>query len=426
MKIVDLRTWPKKNNLIWYNLYNRFKRIKRIKKKTRREFENQIAELQKQNEILKSLLAFQSGEEKDESEKYANTILNNMGDAVFVKDVGSRILLANDALCNLMNLSRAKIIGKTLAENIPPGEMEVFLKIDKQVLSDGIENISEEQLTIGEDRKIIISTRKSRFIDAEGNKFLVAVMRDITESKKVEDDLRESELQLRELNATKDKLFSIIAHDLRSPFNNILVLCEIMKVQSSKAEDSQPGMYLDLIHDTAKNTLVLLENLLDWAKSQSGQIEFKTEKISMSSVIQEILNLSRSLAQTKGISIQVTETDDVEVDSDRKILKTVFRNLISNAIKYSKPGGKIVISAMEEQDQVKIIISDSGVGMDGRTLENLFGITTNTPLPGTLNEKGSGFGLVLCKEFIEKLGGKIWVESEQGKGSDFIFTIPRN
>lgn len=412
--------------MIWYNLYNRFKRIKRVKDKSRREFENQIAELQKQNEILKSLLAFQSEEEKDESEKYANTILNNMGDAVFVKDNGSRLLLVNDAFCNLFNLPRTKIIGKTLAENVSPDERESFLRIDKQVLSDGIDNINEEPLTLGEDHKRIISTRKSRFIDVEGNKFLVGVIRDITDGKMAEEVLRESELQLKELNATKDKLFSIIAHDLRSPFNNILVLCDIMKVQSSKPEYSQSEMYLGLIHSTAKNTLVLLENLLDWAKSQSGQIEFKTEKTSISSVIQEILELSRSLAQTKRISIQLTEADEIEVNSDKKILKTVFRNLISNAIKYSEPGGKIVISTIEEEDQVKIIISDSGVGMDGKTLENLFGITTNTPLPGTLNEKGSGFGLVLCKEFVEKLGGEIWVESEEGKGSDFIFTIPRN
>ncbi|MCK0134764.1 PAS domain-containing sensor histidine kinase [Arenibacter sp. S6351L] len=412
--------------MIWYNLYNRFKRIKKVKDKTRRELENQIAELQKQNDILKSLLAFQSEEEKDESEKYANTILNNMGDAVFVKDNGSRLLLVNDAFCNLFNLPRTKIIGKTLAENVPPEERENFLRIDKQVLSDGIENINEEPLTVSDDHKKIISTRKSRFVDADGKKFLVGVIRDITERIKAEEDLRESEIQLRELNATKDKLFSIIAHDLRSPFNNILVLCDILKTQITKLEDTDAPVYLGLIQSTAKNTLVLLENLLDWAKSQSGQISFKTEKTGISSVIHEILGLSMSIAQTKGISIKVNVEDEIEVNSDKKILKTVFRNLISNAIKYSKPGGNITISAIDEENQIKIIISDSGVGMDAKTLENLFGITTNTPLPGTLNEKGSGFGLVLCKEFVEKLGGKIWVESEQGKGSNFMFTIPRN
>lgn len=412
--------------MIWYSLYNRFKRINRVKERTRRELENQITELQKHNEILKSLLAFQDNEERDESEKYANTILNNMGDAVFVKDAGSRLLLVNDAFCDLFNLPRTKIIGKTLAENVPPAERESFLRIDKQVLLDGIDNINEESLTLGEGQKKIISTRKSRFVDEDGKKFLVGVIRDITERIKTEEDLRQSAIQLKELNATKDKLFSIIAHDLRSPFNNIMVLSQILKAQLSKSEDPDAQVPIDLIHSTAKNTLVLLENLLDWAKSQSGQINFKNEKINISNVVNEILELSRSIAKTKDISIQVHIPEDVEVNSDKKILKTIIRNLMSNAIKYSRPGDKITISAVEEKDLVKIVISDSGVGMDDDTLENLFSITGNTPLPGTLNEKGSGFGLVLCREFIEKLGGKIWVESEKEKGSDFIFTIPRN
>ncbi|SMG20892.1 PAS domain-containing sensor histidine kinase [Arenibacter troitsensis] len=412
--------------MIWYSLYNRFKRINRVKERTRRELENQITELQKHNEILKSLLAFQDNVERDESEKYANTILNNMGDAVFVKDAGSRLLLVNDAFCDLFNLPRTKIIGKTLAENVPPAERESFLRIDKQVLLDGIDNINEESLTLGEGQKKIISTRKSRFVDEDGNKFLVGVIRDITERIKTEEDLRQSAIQLKELNATKDKLFSIIAHDLRSPFNNIMVLSQILKAQLSKSEDPDTQVPIDLIHSTAKNTLVLLENLLDWAKSQSGQINFKNEKINISNVVNEILELSRSIAKTKDISIQVHIQEDVEINSDKKILKTIIRNLMSNAIKYSRPGDKITISAVEEKDLVKIVISDSGVGMDDDTLENLFSITGNTPLPGTLNEKGSGFGLVLCREFIEKLGGKIWVESEKEKGSDFIFTIPRN
>jgi PAS domain S-box-containing protein len=390
--------------------------------------ENQIAELQKQNEILQSLLSYHSEEEEkeEESDKYANTILNNMGDPVFVKDDESRLLLVNNAFCDLFNLPRAEIIGKTLAENVPLDERESFLSIDKKVLLDGIDNISEESLTLNEDYKKIISTRKSRFIDAHGKKFLVGVIRDNTENKKAEQALKESEVELRELNATKDKLFSIIAHDLRSPFNNILALCEILNVAIKKSEVETSELYLGLVNSTAKNTLVLLENLLDWAKSQSGQISFKSEKIHIDTIFQEILELSRPIAQTKGISIIMIESDNIEVFSDKKILKTIMRNLISNAIKYSKPGGTINVSAIEDDNRVQITISDKGVGMDGQTLENLFGITTNTPLPGTLNEKGSGFGLVLCKEFVEKLGGKIWVESEEGKGSDFIFTLPLN
>lgn len=412
---------------MWFPLHSRFKRHKKNKDKSYRELEDQVTELQKQNEILQSLLSFHNEEEKEYgSEKYANTLLNNMGDAVFVKDDESRFLLVNNALCDLMDLPRAKIIGKTLAENIPLDEMKCFLEIDKQVLLDGIDNVNEEYLTLEKNQKKILSTRKSRYIDANGKKFLVGVIRDITESKLAEQALRASEVQLRELNATKDKLFAIIAHDLRSPFNNILALCEILNMAIKRSEVENSEKYLGLINSTAKNTLVLLENLLDWAKSQSGQISFKSEKISIAKVVQEILDLSRSIAKTKGITINVIESVDIEVISDIKILKTIMRNLISNAIKYSKPGGTISISAIEEDNQVKVTISDTGVGMDDETLKNLFLITANTPLPGTLNEKGSGFGLVLCKEFIEKLGGKIWVESEEGKGSNFIFTLPLN
>tara|TARA_R110002049_G_scaffold15667_2_gene63903 strand:+ start:2313 stop:3551 length:1239 start_codon:yes stop_codon:yes gene_type:complete len=412
---------------MWFPLHSRFNRFKKVKDKSYRELEGQIAELQKQNETLQSLLSFHSIEEKeDEIDKYAHTILNNMGDAVFVKDDESRLLLVNDAFCDMFNLPRAEIIGKTLAENVPPDERESFLKIDKQVLLDGIENINEESLTIDKDQKRILSTRKSRFIDTNGRKFLVGVIRDITEDKKAQTTLKESEVQLRELNATKDKLFSIIAHDLRSPFNNIVSLCEILNMARENSEIEKSETYLGLINSTAKNTLVLLENLLDWARSQSGHISFKSEKINIATVFEEILELSSSIAQTKGITINVSKSEEMEVFSDAKILKTIVRNLISNAIKYSQPGGNINISVIKEVSEIKITISDTGVGMDDRTLKNLFGITTNTPLPGTLNEKGSGFGLVLCKEFVEKLGGKIWVESEKDKGSDFKFTLPLN
>ena len=412
---------------MWFPLHSRFNRFKKVKDKSYRELEGQIAELQKQNETLQSLLSFHSIEEKeDEIDKYAHTILNNMGDAVFVKDDESRLLLVNDAFCDMFNLPRTEIIGKTLAENVPPDERESFLKIDKQVLLDGIENINEESLTIDKDQRRILSTRKSRFIDTNGRKFLVGVIRDITEDKKAQTTLKESEVQLRELNATKDKLFSIIAHDLRSPFNNIVSLCEILNMVRENSEIEKSETYLGLINSTAKNTLVLLENLLDWARSQSGHIIFKSEKINIATVFEEILELSSSLAQTKGITINVSKSEEIEVFSDTKILKTIVRNLISNAIKYSQPGGNINISVIKEVSEIKITISDTGVGMDDRTLKNLFGITTNTPLPGTLNEKGSGFGLVLCKEFVEKLGGKIWVESEKGKGSDFKFTLPLN
>ncbi len=184
--------------------------------------------------------------------------------------------------------------------------------------------------------------------------------------------------------------------------------------------------YIEMINSTAKKTLILLDNLLDWAKSQTSEFSYKPEKIILSEIILEIIGLEKSIAKAKNISLHYTPTIEIELYTDENILKTILRNLISNAIKFTNEGGHINISAITNQQQVEISISDNGVGMREETIHKLFDLSTNTTLPGTANEKGSGLGLVFCKEFVGKLGGKIWVVSEEGKGSDFRFTLPVN
>lgn len=394
-------------------------------KPTRKELENKIAELKKQNEILQLHTSFHSEEEKvEDSEKYTHTILNNMGDPVFVKDDQSRLILVNDAFCEIFKLPRSEIIGKTLAENVTPKEQEIFLKIDNKVLSDGIESIDEESLTINGGQALIISTRKSRFINSNGKKFLVGVIRDITERKKAEVVLKESETRFKELNDTKDKLFSIIAHDLRSPLINILGISDLLFENVNDIGNTQSEKYIGIINSTTKNTLILLDNLLNWVKSQTGELGFRPEKTILSEIILEVIGFEKSLAKAKTISLHYTPTYEIELYTDVNILKTVLRNLISNAIKFTKLGGNINVLTTTKLNQVEISISDNGVGMNEVTIHKLFNISTNVTSRGTANEKGSGFGLVLCKEFVEKLGGHIWVESEEGKGSNFKFTLP--
>ncbi|CAM4136659.1 MULTISPECIES: PAS domain-containing sensor histidine kinase [Flavobacterium] len=382
---------------------------------------NQIVELEKQNEILR---LHSSMEKKEEREYYYNSILNNIGDPVFVKDDQSRLLIVNDAFTEIFNLHRDEIIGKTLAEEVSPEEQESFLKIDKQVLEDGIENINEEALTIRGGETRTISTRKTRFIDADGKKYLVGVIHDITERKKSENSLKESEKQLKELNTTKDKLFSIIAHDLRSPFNSIIGFSELLTLNSADLEPEEKEKFCSIINVAAKNTLILLDNLLNWAKSQTGQLRFNPEKVLFSAVILEIITLKKSLTKAKNITLDYSLSDEIEVYADVNMLKTVLRNLISNAIKFTELGGNIRVLATLKDQHVEITISDNGIGMNEEKCKELFKIASNTTTIGTANENGSGLGLVLCKEFVEKNRGTIWVESKEGKGSDFKFTLP--
>ena len=163
---------------------------------------------------------------------------------------------------------------------------------------------------------------------------------------------------------------------------------------------------------------------MNWAKSQTGQINFNPQQINLSSTINELVEGSNSLAAAKEISLCYNKTEEVTVYADKDMLKIVLRNLISNAIKFTKPGGNINILAKNEQNQIEITISDNGIGMNEESKAKLFKVGTNKTTIGTANEKGSGLGLILCKELVEKQGGKIWIESELGKGSDFKFTLP--
>ncbi|WP_339924472.1 HAMP domain-containing sensor histidine kinase [uncultured Cyclobacterium sp.] len=405
------------------------------KKQSYQELERQIAALTKQYELLQ-LNGKSNGETeplrkedpnlgkvKIGNQKFSHILLNNMGDSVFIKNDESKLVLVNDAFCKLFNLSRNDIIGKTLAEHVPPNERESFMKIDRMVLANGIENINEETLTVGGITRII-STRKSQFIDSNGNKFLVGVIRDISERKKDELALKESEERFKNLNATKDKLLSIIAHDLRGPFNNIIGLSELLLKSDNFGENDQYEKYIEIINSSAKNTLVLLDNLLNWAKSQTGELAYDPKKIILSEVVHEILNHEKSLANVKNISLEYISKNEIVLHTDENLLTTVLRNLISNAIKFTNFGGKIELLATLNDQQVEIAIIDNGVGMSEAKKLKLFNLSTNLSSIGTGNERGSGLGLILCKEFVEKLGGNIWVESTIGIGSKFTFSLP--
>jgi signal transduction histidine kinase len=247
---------------------------------------------------------------------------------------------------------------------------------------------------------------------------------DITQQKKTEAEIKQRNDELRELNATKDKFFSIIAHDLKSPFNAIMGFSELLIEQIKENDYTGIEKYAGIILQSSERAVELLMNLMDWSRSQTGRMEFIPEYFELVGFINETASLLSDIAAQKGITIKKELPHNLPVFADQAMINTVLRNLISNAIKFTRQGGMITIAATEKPDLLMVSVSDNGVGIPKAMIDKLFRIDENYTTTGTNNERGTGLGLILCKEFIEKHGGKIWVESEEGLGSTFYFTIP--
>jgi signal transduction histidine kinase/ligand-binding sensor domain-containing protein len=230
--------------------------------------------------------------------------------------------------------------------------------------------------------------------------------------------------ELFELNASKDKFFSIIAHDLKNPFSSIIGFSEILKEEIAAGDLESFEEHVEIINVSAVQTLRLLENLLEWANSQTGKIIFKPLPVNLSELFNEEFKLLNDMSIAKSIELKWSAPDDLIVVADKNMLKTILRNLISNALKFTHKNGKVDVKAKIDNSHLEISVSDTGIGMKRDTIDKLFRIDANLSTIGTEEEKGTGLGLILCKEFIEKHGGKIWVESELGKGSVFKFVIP--
>jgi signal transduction histidine kinase/ligand-binding sensor domain-containing protein len=230
--------------------------------------------------------------------------------------------------------------------------------------------------------------------------------------------------ELHELNASKDKFFSIIAHDLKNPFSTIIGFSGILKEKSISGDYTAIGEYATLINNSAVQTFKLLENLLEWANSQTGKILFNPLPIDLNNLIDEEFFMLSDMAAGKNIQIKRSLADNITVVADKNMLKTILRNLISNAIKFTHKNGTVEVKTMIENKYVEISVSDTGIGMTGEIISKLFRIDGDLSTPGTENEKGTGLGLFLCKEFVEKHGGKIWAESLSGNGSTFKFILP--
>lgn len=352
------------------------------------------------------------------SEKRFRTLVENAPDLIMRFDKNYKHLFVNSATKTLLNIDPEEFIGKTHEELGFPEHMCKFWEeeMNKVFQSSKLKAVEFSIQIDGED-KYFDWQLIPEFDEKGQTETILAVARDITARKL-------NEKALEEAVKTKDKFFSIIAHDLKNPFNAMLPIVHILKENHIDMQREQLSEMIELIDSSVKQEYNLLKNLLEWSRAQTGAIKLKPESIQLRDLLDSNLLLHRAVAEGKNISIEV---DGVQANvlSDKYMLETVIRNLISNALKFTEIDGNVKIQITENKDQVICSVQDNGIGISPENQQKLFRIDTNYTRLGTKDESGTGLGLILCKEFIEKNGGNITVKSEVAVGSKFTFSLPK-
>ncbi len=389
------------------------------------------APILKDDKIVGAVVVFKDITHRLKAEEKINMLahaVKNSADCIAITDKDYKIIFVNDSFCKVYGFKEDEIIGQPISiihseNNLPEVSDDLFSSIaNKKIWTGEVLNKRKD----GNDFPVLLSLAPL-LNDKGGLIAVVGVLRDITERKHTEAEIKKTNEELTKLNAEKDKFFSIIAHDLRSPFNGFLGLTQIMAEELSSLSMEELQDIAGSLQNSAINLFRLLENLLEWAKMQQGLIPFDPKVVKLLSILDESIAMALESAKSKGIEIANDIPNGLEVFADSNILQTVIRNLISNAVKFTRNGGTVSVSAKATSDKgVEISIKDTGIGMSPKMVDNLFRLDVQTNRKGTEGEPSSGLGLLLCKEFIEKHGGKIWVESEEGKGSVFYFFIPYN
>lgn len=359
---------------------------------------------------------------KDSEEKFRK--LSDLSPASISIQRTDKFLYVNKAFEILTGYTKEELLSLSPLQVVHP---EITDEIRK--LSDS--RLKGEDATSRYDLKIRTKSNQAKWIDVsfsvidyENQKASMGVSFDITELKNAKEALMISESKLKVANSTKNKFFSIIAHDLRSPFSSILGLSNILSSAYHKLTDEERKECISELSLTSKRGLLLLENLLNWARAQQGGIEIKKVSLDLKGFIDRAIEPYMANAHHKKIKVKSHVSNKLSVLADEQTIMTVLGNLFNNAVKYTPNKGSIDINVQEKNSDILIAISDSGVGMTQSMISKLFLLDESFSTPGTNNEKGTGLGLILCKEFVELNGGSLSVESEVGKGSTFSFVLP--
>lgn len=360
-----------------------------------------------------------------ESEQKFRAVIDHTGEGIAILNDDEVFLLVNPAAEEIFGVTPNHLSGMSMKDFL--GKDDLFrVKTEPENRSNGKSNSYELGIYLPDGSKKDLLVTATPLIDDERFYGTLGVFRDITDSKRYEAEILTKNEALRQANTEKDKFFSIIAHDLRGPFGSFMNMAKLLAEDLHEMSKTSIQKFMDHISKSASDLFELLENLLEWSRMQRGLVQINPQIIDLYQKIPEFIHVLRESANLKGIELQISIPEGLMIKGDSRMIESTIRNLASNAIKFTRKGGIVKITAKSGADSsVFIEVEDSGIGMSAATLEQLFRLDTKVSQPGTDGESSSGLGLILCKEYIQKHGGRIWVNSEVNHGSTFFVELPQ-
>ena len=364
-------------------------------------------------------------EETCDGYKKYEMIIKSAKAGIYEIDPATFEIEGNESLAGVFGYTKSEVKEKGWQNLLPIQDFKKKNEALSNLLQGKIDSYSIELRVIKKNGALAwVISSGSLVTDSRGKAKIVGTLTDITERKLVEEKLREYSEELIKSNSAKDKLFSIISHDLRNPFNSLLGFSDLLANNIEDLTELEIKDSAKTLHKTATNLFNLLANLLEWSRLQTGNFVFEKTDFSLNIILNHVLSIFNDSFKAKNLRL-IKETDcELNVFADQNMIESLIRNIISNAIKFTKTGGTIKVGYRVNNNNTEIYIEDNGVGIPKEDQDKLFKIEKLYSSEGTNNEKGTGFGLLLCKEFAEKNGGTITFESEKDKGSTFIISLP--
>lgn len=388
---------------------------------------NELGEIDHFEGFIKNITKRKKNDQllKESEEKFRNFFENSIVGKSMTSIDGK--LNTNKAYCDLLGYDEHELSTLKWQDITHPDDIQTNQGIIDRIISGEMDSFQWEKRYIHKKGHIIwvhINIKLERDKAGVPLYFITSII-DITEKKRNEEEIKRKNEELTLINAEKDKFFSVITHDLRGPFNSIMGFTQLLHEMVDEKDNPEIIEYADIILKSSEKAMDLLNNLMEWTRSQTGRMRYNPEYFELNGFLQPVLHLFDEIAGQKSISVTKNLPVSAPIFADKAMMGTIFRNLISNALKFTHEGGEVTISAEVGHNNLTVVVRDNGIGIPKESIKRLFRIDQNFSTQGTSKESGTGLGLILCKEFVNKNKGEIWVESEEGIGSTFYFTIPR-